>query len=474
MKKLLALTLSLALGLTLLAGCTPPATGNDPAPGKPSAPGTETSAPVETTPVEDTTPVRRYPDREEIKMWFWGAAAPQQEYLNNVLCGWYNESQDKYELTIEYSNTKDVETPVALAAGQGPDIVFASGPSYVANYAQANLVLDLTPYAEQYGWKDRLLSVAYDVCTLDGKLYSLPGSLLVGGLLYNKDTFAANGWTPPTTMDELVAILDSAKSKGMYPLGAGNKGWKPNNDHYGGMILSSYVSPSVIYDAFTGKTTFDDPRIMDAVQVTADWYQKGYLAGQDYPNMDAGEVMQTLMNGRSAMVAAPSLFFQWLSEDYGDKIGFVPMPNNYTTDDVYNVSIACNFAIGANSKVPDEAAKILDHMMTGDFALQMSKGWPAYWVLPVKELPSMDTTSLSGLGKACLEAVQNAIPSIDAGRFSYHPATFFPPATVTAFEDIDTVWQGVVDVKTFCATVNNELQNDIANKLVPPMAKPSV
>ena len=35
-----------------------------------------------------------------ITMWFWGAATDYQETMKDVLAGWYNQSQDKYELQI--------------------------------------------------------------------------------------------------------------------------------------------------------------------------------------------------------------------------------------------------------------------------------------------------------------------------------------------------------------------------------------
>jgi len=86
----------------------------------------------------------------------------------------------------------------------------------------------------------------------------------------------------------------------------------------------------------------------------------------------------------------------------------------------------------------------------------------------------MDTSALSGLAKTCVDGVIAAIPEINEGYFSYHPATFFPAATVTAFEDIDTVWQGVLTAEQFCETVAKEIESDIANNLVPPLAVPAV
>lgn len=472
MKKLLALLLSAIMVISLVAcgNNSNNTAGNNSG----NTAGNNSSSTDNSGAEEGADVVRQYPDREPISFWFWGASTDQQEHMKKVLCDWYNSSQDTYELVVEFRNTVDADIPVALGAGEGPDIVYASGPSYTATYAQAGLVLDLTPYVEQYNWDERILDVMYDACTLDGKLYSLPGGLLVGGLFYNTEVFADEGWEVPTTMDELVSTMDAAKAAGYYPLGAGNKGWKPSNDHFSSMIMNSYLPTSYVYKALTGEIDFTDPAIVEAVQKTADWYQAGYLAGEDYVNLDSSEVMQTLTNKKSAMVAAPSLYFQWIDPAYESSIGFTAMPNTYSDHNVYNVSMTSNYAINANSDVPDECAKILDYMYTADFVQAMNEGWAAYWNLPVKDLAELDSSGLTGLAKTCLDAVKAAIPEIDAGYFSYHPSTFFPAATMTAFEDIDTVWQGVVSAEDFCATVSNELKNDISNNLVPPLAEPAV
>lgn len=465
MKKLMSLLLSSALLLTLLPACG--STGTTPP---------DTSEPTEQEEgVTKTT--RQYPDREEITMWFWGPAPDYQEHIKDVLCGWYNESQDQYELTIEFRNTVDVDMPRALAAHNAPDIVYASGPSYTAVYANEGLVLDLNDYAEQYGWKDRVLGVMYDACTLDGHLYSVPGGMVIGGILYNKATFEEKGWEPPTTIDEMVAIMDEAKAEGMYPLAAGNKGWKPCNDHFSSMIINHLGSPRLFYDALTGNTSFNNPEMVQAVQTSADWFQAGYLAGNDYVNLDSQEAIQTLKDGRSAMAMVPTLYIQFAAQSFdaseADQVGFVPMPTVGMDEDVYDVSMNCNFAINADTKHADECAKILDYMLTAEFGGKMTEGWPGYWAIPVKDMANYDASSMTGLSKLTMDILQQAIDSIDAGYFCLHPSSFFPSATVTAFEDIDTVWQGVMTAEQFCQTVDAELQNDISNGLVCPLTEPA-
>ncbi|NLI54644.1 MAG: extracellular solute-binding protein [Clostridiales bacterium] len=458
--------LTCLMALSMLA-CAQPATqeGTDTT-GATSA----TQAPAAEEPATDSA-------RKQITFWFWGAATPYQETMVNVLCGWYNNSQSDYELVMEFRNTVDTDIPVALAAGTAPDIVYASGPSYTSTYAQEGLVLDLNAYAEQYGWKDRVLGVMYDACTVDGKLYSIPGAMVVGGLYYNKALFAEKGWQPPKTWDEMLALFDAAQADGIYALGAGNKGWKPCNDHFGSMIINHAISPSAFYNALSGTSSFNTPEMVSAVNLSAEWFQKGYLTGQDYVNTDSMEVMQLLADKRCAMVMAPTLYTQFVAQstlaDTPDDVGFVAMPSAYTDQPIYDVSMTSNYAINASTPYPDECAKILNYMLTPEFVVEMTRNWPGYWTIPIKELADVDTSSLTGLSLFTIECVKEAIPYIDAGNFAFHPSTFFPPATVTAFEDIDTVWQGVLTAEQFCAAVATELDAEVAAGLVCPLAKPA-
>ncbi|NMD38449.1 MAG: carbohydrate ABC transporter substrate-binding protein [Christensenellaceae bacterium] len=416
-------------------------------------------------------------ERKTITFWFWGAAPQHQEHINNVLVDWYNNSQDEYELVMEFRNTVDVDIPVALPTGTGPDIVYASGPSYMTVYATEGLVLDISNYAEQYGWKERLLPAMYDACTINGKLYSLPNAILIGGLFYNKELFAEKGWEPPTTMEEMEAIMDQAIADGMYALAAGNKGWKPCNDHFSSMIINHTISPSAFYNALMGIESFDNPEMIKGIAKSAEWYQKGYLSGNDYLNLESVECVQLIKDKRAAMLMAPSLYVQFadnvFSAEEANLFGFTPMPSYFTDEMIYDVSMPCNFGISAATPYPDECAKILDHMMTAEFLKEMTVGWPGYWTVPVKDLSSVDTSDMTGLAKMITDALKVAAPEIDKGLFALHPSTFFPPATDTAFQNIDTVWMGVVSPEAFAADVAKELNAEIEDGLITTIAQPS-
>ena len=166
-------------------------------------------------------------DRQQITMWFWGAPPEHQETMGIVLVDAFNNSQDEYELVVEFRNTVDNDIAVALAAGSGPDIVYGSGPSFVAPYAAAGQLASMERYSEQYGWRDRILAPIYESGTVNDELYALPNSLNTLGIFYNKRVLEANGWEPPTTIEELEQIMDEAIEMGMYASVTGNKGWRP-------------------------------------------------------------------------------------------------------------------------------------------------------------------------------------------------------------------------------------------------------
>ena len=464
MKRILALILALIMSLSLVA-CGGGSDKSDDA--DTDAAGEEENL--------DASKVTTESGRPAITMWFWGAATDYQVAMKDILCNWYNNSQDQYELVIEFRNTVDVDIPRALAAGTAPDIIYASGPSYIGTYKDEDLVLNLDSYAEQYGWKDNILGVVYDSLTLDGSLYSVPGGMSVGGLFYNKDLFNEKGWTAPTTLAEMESLMETAKADGLYPLGAGNKGWKPCNNHFGSMIINHLGTPSLFYNALAGNTSFNTPEMVAAVEKSAEWFQNGYLAGDDYVNLDSQEVMQVLHDKRAAMVMAPTLYIQFAAQsfqgDEQDNVAFIPMPSSWTDEAVYDVSLNCNFAINAKTDKADECAKILNYMLTGEFAGKMTEAWPGYWAVPVKDILTYDTSSMTGLSKVTLEAIQGAVGQIDKGYFAYHPDTFFPSATATAFQDIDTVWQGVLSADQFCETVAGELNNEL--DAVVPLTKPA-
>ncbi len=417
-------------------------------------------------------------EKKVISLWFWGAEPYAQEAMNRILADTYNNSQDEYELKIEFRNSVDKDISVALAANQGPDIVYGSGPAFVMPLAEAEKLEPLDAYAEKYGWKDEILTPYYEAGTVNGTLYSLANSISTMGIFYNKKTLADNGWEEPTTLAELTAIMDEAMAKGMYASATGNKGWKPVNENYASLFLTHVAGPQEVYKCLTNEQKWNSPAIIEAINYSSDWYNKGYLGGSDYVNLNFSESIQLLADGRTPFFIGPSIGYQWAAPFFVDEkandLGFVAFPsiNENVAYPTYTLGMAATLSINANSEHKDEAAKILDMMMQAEFLQEMTAVWPGYWGVPIKDLSSIDDSNMTELSKSYIKTVRDVSDAVNNGNFGYYTNVFFPAATQQVFVDIETVWNGVLTAEELMDRADAEFEKEAAQGLVPPIPAP--
>lgn len=466
MKKVIALLLSVTMLALVFAGCSAPA-ADAPATANASATENETAVDGKDTAAE----------KKELSMWFWGTSDYQRDAMQKYLVDGFNASQDEYVLNVEYRASVDNDITVALSGGSGPDIVYGSGPAFVAGYAAEGLFVNMDAYAEKYGWKDRLVDAYYDLCTVNGSLYSLPGALSGIGIFYNKTLLEDKGWGIPTTYDELVAVMDKAIADGLHGGIIGAKDWRYTNDWPVSLMLASVAGPEAVYKCLNGDQKWNSPEITAAVEEMADWYGKGYFGGEDYWNVDANESCQMLLDGQTPFFFAPLNGFQWLknvatSDEQLESIGFMSMFSKGTNEPAVMLGSVCTFSINAKSSNPDGAAAVLDYMMTADFASNMSADWPGYWGLPVKEFAAKTPDEFEGMSAQYVAACAASIDALNTGKFGYMASGCFPAVTYETCIDIDTVWFGDKTVAEYLDSLDAAYAEDVAAGSVIPVPVP--
>lgn len=417
--------------------------------------------------------------REKLELWFWGAPPSHRQALEANLVDAYNSSQDTYELEVTFNERVDSNVQTALAAGEGPDIVYGSGPSFVAPFARNGNLVNLDEYSEKYGWKERILPPIYESGTVDGSLYALANSINTVGIFYNRAVLDELGEEVPTTIDELEGVLAAADEAGLYPSIAGNKGWQAINDNYSSMFLTAVAGPQAMYDVLTGTTEWTGSPYEEAVQLSADWYQNGYLGGGEYLNVNFAEAMQLLADGQTPFFFAPTLAFQFATDFFNDAagnvehLGFIPFPTIGAdlAEPLYTLGTTASFSINANSEHPDAAAEVIDMMMTQDFMEKMTASWPGYWGTPLAGV-TLDPSSFHGLSAEYAAAIDDALKAFDDGRFGYYGATFYPPQTQQALIDIESVWLGETTTDEFLTGIQSTFAGELAAGDVPPIPQP--
>ncbi len=195
---------------------------------------------VETS-AEETVPAEEEITTEPVTITVWVIAGQETDVWKKV-GEMYNAEHPNVTIEVvtnEYQNQRDV-VPSALATpGTDVDIIWYPGGGMTDTFAKEGLLLDLTPYEEEYGWYDQMYDGARGYEVPDLGTFFLSTDLVFGDLIYyNKDIFEEVGVEPPTTdLEELFTLAAKLKEAGYEPL----SGTASKDPYYLGYVLSQLL-----------------------------------------------------------------------------------------------------------------------------------------------------------------------------------------------------------------------------------------
>lgn len=271
-------------------------------------------------------------------------------------------------VTVEYEQTNyedyNKSVNLALSSDKSPDIVLLNS---VANTVKNDLVLDLDPYADLYGWEDVYPSnqldqwrVAADGTTLGpgGALYAAPAGFSIVGLFYNKAVAEKLGITEaPATLAEFEADLATAKAAGVMPLQLGNA-----QGHSSFVIQLVGQSTDGAAEAAkwvfgTEGADFDTAGNELATSKLDEWNAAGYLP-TDANGVDLQGAVDQFITGNSLFFVDGNWDAAKIGDGLGADAGFAPFPGENVT--AIGTSVA--YAISSKSEQPNAAAAFLNFL----------------------------------------------------------------------------------------------------------------
>lgn len=210
---------------------------------------------------------------------------------------------------------------VTLPNNQGPDIFQSWGGSFMAQFARAGKLMDLTKELKSVPTS----SAARAAMSYNGKIYGVAPFFAIAGLLVNEGKFKEYGIAVPKTIDELEKVAETLKSKGIQPFAVGAKDQWPILATY--MYLVNRYGGNIFDKAVARKTRFDSQPFVQAGLKIQQWAKKGYFGTK--PLSEGYADAQLLMcTGKAGMQISGS----WLCGLYSDKkqtdqtIGFYQVP----------------------------------------------------------------------------------------------------------------------------------------------------
>ncbi|NEP61942.1 MAG: carbohydrate ABC transporter substrate-binding protein [Symploca sp. SIO2G7] len=160
-----------------------------------------------------------------------GTSSESAEKTVTVLGVIVGEQQEKFETALKpfeeetgidviYEGTDSFATllPVRVESGDAPDIAMFPQPGLMASFAKAGQMVPLTEFMDETTLSEAYPETWLSLATVDNAIYGVWYRASVKSLVwYNPEAFATQGFSVPTTWDEMLALSDQIAATGATP-----------------------------------------------------------------------------------------------------------------------------------------------------------------------------------------------------------------------------------------------------------------
>lgn len=311
-KKVISVILTAMMGALAVAGC-----------GQSAAEGTSTEG-TSTEVAEDKGETTAADSEEPVTLTVLAGQSTTdagiEDMIDAALAGQYPNITLEWEC-VDWGNDFQPKMQQYMQSGL-PDIMIGKAQD-VATYAPQGILgeIDAT-------YLDRGLDAARENVTFDGKTYGLVYNALYQGVYYNKTMFKENGWEIPKTQEDLQAIIDDCKAKGITPFASHMVDtWSIGNVTMQFMMNDVFNQNPEWGDEFrTGRVSFSE----DKAAQTAYQYNK-LIFDNTFPETFSTEQTDCdakMVLGEAAMKVSGSWSIQnFLDIDEEFDFGIFPFPN---------------------------------------------------------------------------------------------------------------------------------------------------
>jgi glucose/mannose transport system substrate-binding protein len=169
---------------------------------------------------------------------------------------------------------------------------------------------------EDNDWLDKYPKGVIDVLSKDGEIWSVPVNIHRSNVLwYNKQVFADNNLTPPTTFDEFFTVADTLQAAGVTPLALGDTGiWAAT--HLFESVLLGTLGPDKYRGLWDGSTDWNGPEVKQAIETFTKMLD---YVNEDHAALSWDQAAQLVVDGDAAM----TIMGDW-AEGYFKSVGLTP------------------------------------------------------------------------------------------------------------------------------------------------------
>lgn len=255
-----------------------------------------------------------------------------------------------------------------IAGGDPPDLFYMWGGSIALPFIQADQVLPLDPYYEQYGWAERLVPWAADAMQVDGVAYGVPKATRGMGFWYRTDIFAANGIELPQNYAELEQVCATLQAADIACLSLGGMyGW--NTMRLLDYFLELTAGPELHDQLNRLEADWNSPEVIEAYRLLKSWVDNGWIV-PGFLAVSPNDARQPFYRGEAAMVFEGDWLEGVLKGDEQDVANFDFFLPPTGHEPLRMSGFPEQIMIARGSQNPDAAAEFLDWFLQPEIQQQ--------------------------------------------------------------------------------------------------------
>lgn len=305
------------------------------------------------------------PAAEKMTVLVWDSFGEDAAGVDQLITT-FNEQNPDIEVTREEQPTATMRDTIrtAIDADAGPDVLYYdTGPGFAGVLARAGMLLPLDDAYDQYGWRERILPIAQERTTFDGKTYGIGNAIEAVGVFYNKRLFEEYGVTEPATHDDLLALCETLKAADLAPIAFGNQGkWAAG--HNFSVLAGNVAGKDKLAAAISGEVPWNDPDFVRAIQIAMVDLLPNYNSDVNAITYDDANLL--FYSGQAVMHMTGTWMIGGYTnpENMPDPVGFFFYPSVNNKPIAPPAGLGSGYFVSQKVKNPEAALKFLDFLFS--------------------------------------------------------------------------------------------------------------
>lgn len=261
----------------------------------------------------------------------------------------FHQKYPNAEVVIEPIKDYEGTLKIRLASNEAPDIMYMN-PVITPS---TDLWPDFYAPIDDLGYAGKSY---LPLSEYEGHAYAISEGVYVTGVLYNKKTFTDAGITAtPKTYDELIAVMEKLKAKGILPMGSMLKSNWPLNT-WETVAFAQASDSQAVYEQMVNTDTpytLDNP-LVKGFKFVRELVDKGYFE-KDLLSSDWDILRKQMASGKVGMLYLANYGLASLDGTPPEDVGFFPLPIDNVGQPVTMMTPGWNLVISKKSKNMDTA-----------------------------------------------------------------------------------------------------------------------